>query len=338
MNTNSPIDIHNKLFYHPERLGEFLKGGTTPVTWELDITNRCNHTCIGCDQPWAGGRANNEALNSWEAREYINQIKQLGGKAINLTGGGEPLFNLAFDSIVKYIKQVGLEVGLITNGSLLTRKTSQIILNNCSWVRISLDAGTSETFKKIRGRPEEEFNVVLNNIKVLVEEKKRLNSNCTVGVSFLTCKDTVREMKVFTDICKQTGVDYVEFRPFHGDSTNPYKLQECLKLETKEFKVLCSDFKYDRNYEKKYCRCHGQNFTGVINVHKVYICCHFRGKEQYEIGDLRKNTLREIWFSEKRKKVLEKIDLTKCLPLCKLDIINRFLDGVSEKPEHVNFI
>ena len=51
----TPVDLQNKLFYHPDKLLEFFStGNTTPVTWELDPTNRCNHNCIGCYAAGAG--------------------------------------------------------------------------------------------------------------------------------------------------------------------------------------------------------------------------------------------------------------------------------------------
>ena len=61
----TPVDLQNKLFYHPDKLLEFFQtGNTTPVTWELDPTNRCNHNCIGCYAAGAGGRTNDDSLTN----------------------------------------------------------------------------------------------------------------------------------------------------------------------------------------------------------------------------------------------------------------------------------
>ena len=59
----TPMSLENKLFYHGEKVSELLEtGDTTPVTWELDPTNLCNHDCIGCYAKGAGGSANNESI------------------------------------------------------------------------------------------------------------------------------------------------------------------------------------------------------------------------------------------------------------------------------------
>ena len=335
----SPISLHKKLFYHPDRLSSFLKtGSTTPITWELDPTNNCNHDCIGCFAKGAGGRSNNEFLRLEEAKDYVDQIHSLGSKAVNLTGGGDPMMNRATPEIVSYIKSKGMDVGMVTNGSLFNDKNSEIILENCTWVRISLDSGSPKVFAEIRRRPEKEFWDILGNIRSLTHTRRRIGSNCTIGVGFLTSKLTIPDMVTFTQNCRIREVDYVEFRPFHGDYTIPYNIDDCLKLQTETFKVHYSSFKYDGNYKKKYCKCHGQNFSGVINVHKVYVCCHLRGVEKYELGDLREDSLEKVWNSDKRKNIVNNIDFKDCIALCKLDLVNRSLAELEGEPSHVNFI
>ncbi len=335
----SPISLHKKLFYHPDRLSSFLKtGATTPITWELDPTNNCNHDCIGCFAKGAGGRSNNEFLTLEEAKDYVDQIYNLGSKAVNLTGGGDPMMNRATPEIVSYIKSKGMDVGMVTNGSLFNDKNSKTILENCTWVRISLDSGSPKVFSEIRRRPEKEFWIIIDKIGKLASLKRKIESNCTIGVGFLTSKQTIPDMVDFTYMMRSSFVDYVEFRPFHGDYTIPHNINDCLKLQTDSFKVHYNTFKYDGSYKKKYCKCHGQNFSGIVNVHKVYVCCHLRGVEKYELGDLRESSLEEIWNSDKRKNIVNNIDFNDCIALCKLDLVNRSLSELEGEPSHVNFI
>ena len=335
----SPISLHKKLFYHPDRLSSFLKtGATTPITWELDPTNNCNHDCIGCFAKGAGGRSNNEFLTLEEAKDYVDQIYSLGSKAVNLTGGGDPMMNRATPEIVSYIKSKGMDVGMVTNGSLFNDKNSKTILENCTWVRISLDSGSPKVFSEIRRRPEKEFWVIIDKIGKLASLKRKIESNCTIGVGFLTSKQTIPDLVDFRYMMRSSFVDYVEFRPFHGDYTIPHNINDCLKLQTDSFKVHYNTFKYDGSYKKKYCKCHGQNFSGIVNVHKVYVCCHLRGVEKYELGDLRESSLEEIWNSDKRKNIVNNIDFNDCIALCKLDLVNRSLSELEGEPSHVNFI
>ena len=51
-----------------------------------------------------------------------------------------------------------------------------------------------------------------------------------------------------------------------------------------------------------------------------------------------KNLL-EIWAGRKRQNILEELNLDKCIAHCRLDLVNRQLDELVNKPaEHKNFI
>jgi len=314
----SPFAV-NKILYHPERIYQFLQTGETkPITWELDLTNLCNHNCPDC----AGGRINKKSLD-------LN------------TGGGEPLLNPVCPQIIEYIKSKKLDVALITNGSLINKENANIILKNCTWVRISLDAGSPEIFKRTHGCNQKMFFQVLQGIKLLSDTKRAKNYKCTVGVAFLTSKETKNDMIKFTRLCRNLKVDYVQFRPYHYDKTNIDKeLAECKREEIYGIRVLWSINKYQHlTKPRPYPTCYGHHFAGVINIHKLYLCCHFRGKERYELGDLRKNTLEEIWNSERRKYVYTNIDYSDCPPVCRCDTFNRFLWQLKDRvPEHINFL
>ena len=336
----APIDLHNKLFYHPEKLQEFFKQGhTTPVTWELDPTNLCNHNCVGCYAVGAGGRSNDDSLTWDQAKSYVDQIYDLGGKAINLTGGGDPMVNKITPKLIQYIKSLGMDVGMITNGTIFTEESIDIVVKNCTWVRISMDGGTPEIYTEIRRVPDRHFYLAFENMKKLAKRKKELNSDITIGSGFLTSELTVPSLVEYTKLCKESNIDYIQIRPFHNDFTIPYNIDEVLTYADDNFKIHFSENKYDKEYVKKYPKCYAQNFSGVINVHSVYLCCHFRGVETKKLGDLREKTLLEIWAGRKRMIVLEELNLDKCIKHCRLDLVNRQLSTLLESiPEHVNFI
>jgi len=338
-NRVGPFDTSIKLLHHFDKVSEFLTSGfTTPVMWELDLTYSCNHNCIGCYDFGAGGRISDgiQSLDLNTAKNYVDQIYDLGAKSICLTGGGEPLLFKDLIDIIVYIKNKGLEISLTTNGSKLNKENIPVILNNCTWVRISLDAGTDETFKKIHRS--NDFNLVIDNIKEIVKTSKEINSKCTIGVGFLTCNDNIHDMITATDLCKSMGVDYIQFRSFHLNYDYPYPIEECRLLQDDNFKVYCLEYKYDK-HQKEYEKCYAQHFSGVISLHKVFICCHFRNIKEYEIGDLRKKSLNDIWNSENRLNLIKRLDLKKCITGCRLDSVNIVLSTLVEnKKIHKNFI
>ncbi len=335
--------VSDKILYHPERIAEFIKKGTTrPITWELDLTNRCNHNCPQC----AGGRDNTDTLSQKEAEMYIHQIANLDGKAITFSGGGEPLLAPFATEAVQLARKFGMDVALITNGSLIKQVDYESLVENCTWIRISLDASTEEMFKQTHGCNDKTFRDTLDGINKLVLCKQEIKSfnmdpGCSIGVAFLTSEKTKADMLYFTKLCKHLEVDYVQFRPFHFDQAPIDKeLKECLEEETPQFKVLSSENKY-RNFgeARPYPTCYGHHFAGVINVHEVYLCCHLRGNPKYKLGDLREQPLKMIWDSKKRKDIYKNIDYSDCVPVCRCDPFNRWLCQLRDKvPAHVNFL
>jgi len=336
----TPIELHNKIFYHPDKIKDLLnKGETIPITWELDTTNMCNHNCIGCKDIGAGGRSNNDSLTYEEAKNYTNQIVEIGSKAITITGGGEPLMNNNTPKIIEYIKSKGLDVAIITNGTLLNDESIDIIVKNCTWVRISIDAGDSKTYKKVRNVPEHYFKLAFENMEKLVKRKKELKSTITIGSSFLTSEITIPSLVKYTKKCKKSGVDYIQIRTYHRNYIVPYNITEVKSLEDDNFKIYYSDNKYKKDYKKTYQKCLAYSLSGVINVHSVYICCHFRGIENKKLGDLRENTLLEIWYSERKNNIIKNLNIKKCLPNCRLDLVNQEIHKlIYNDIQHKNFI
>jgi len=333
-----PFDTNIKLMYHTDKINEFLNNGyTTPVMWELDLTYNCNHNCIGCYDFGAGGRISNvKNLDLKTVKNHIDQIYDLGAKSICLTGGGEPLLYKDITDIIIYIKNKGLDVSLTTNGSLLNKNNIPIILENCTWVRISLDAGCRETFEKIHGV--DDFDNIVKNIYNLSSFKNKIKSKCTIGVGFLTSNKNIDDMEIATKLCKKLEVDYIQFRSFHLNYDDPYQIGECKKIQTDNFKVYYLDYKYEK-IQKQYKKCYGQHFSGVLSLGKVFVCCHFRNNDKYEIGDLREDTLEKIWKSEKRTNIIDNIDLSKCIPSCRMHKVNIFLSSlVNDEQSHKNFI
>lgn len=330
----------NKILQHLDNIMDYkFTGVTSPITMEIDFTGRCNHACPKC----AGGRLKGE-LNLEEVSDWLSQMKGYGVKAITYTGNGEPLMNKDTLPAIKYASELGLDVGLITNGGMLNKESCEVIVNNCVWVRVSLDAGSPQTYVLTHGMNETEFNKVIKNVKMLSDAKRRLESDCTVGVGYLTNSKTKDDMERATLLVKGLGVDYLQFRPFHNDFTNVIKeITKCKKYETKSFKVLASTQKYTHfndEIKRNYSFCHGSNFVGVIqSTGDLTICCHTRGIPKYNYGNLRDKSFEDVWESKKKQQLLKGLPHPKYCPLyCRADGFNRTLQDIMTKKEHVNFL
>jgi len=327
------------------------------------MTNVCNQKCPHCFGFWPERDRSMLCLD--EAREILDQLKKSGARGVTFTGGGDPLANPATPDTVGYARSLGLDVGFITNAQVLKPEAADILVRSCVWIRVSLDAATPEVFQLTHGMGGAQFETVLDNVRLLVAQKKALGGGVTLGLGFLTAPQTRPDVHAFARLGRELGVDYGQYRPLlrrQGEADLDYSdaslLSEMLRakrdFETPSYRVLCSEHKYrliaEGKLKRGYRRCYGQNFAAVVAAdRKMYVCCHMRGVAKYEIGDLSAGSVAEIWGSEKRRGVADSVDFADCPPLCRCDSFNeilgrlkdegRTLDDAPDGPwEHTNFI
>jgi sulfatase maturation enzyme AslB (radical SAM superfamily) len=337
-----------------ERIVEWQQAGRSrPITYELDMTNVCNSKCPFCFG-FLSREKDTSSMSLDEVRDIIRQVKAFGGKGLTFTGGGEPLCNPATIDAVAFAREIGLDVGFITNGILLDEKKAAVLADCCTWVRVSFDAGSHRVYLMSHGLDGDTFERVQANTRVLVEQKRKRGSSVCIGTGFLTFRGVEEDMLPYVRISRDIGVDYAQFRPLlksfnqkeFNDSADDLvlrNLEECQKLSDGNFQVLCSLHKYTSmqkgELRRSYAKCHGHHFATVISANrKMYLCCHMRGIDKYCLGDLRRNTLEEIWHSEQRRKVCGSIDFDDCPLLCRCDGFNALLWNISQKNDHENFL
>ena len=90
---------------------------------------------------------------------------------------------------------------MFSNGSMLSKfDLFETIVRSLSWIRISIDAGRAFSYDKLRvTNQNNNFLVVIKNIKKLIETKKKLKSKITIGVGFVVAKDNHKEIINFAN-------------------------------------------------------------------------------------------------------------------------------------------
>ena len=87
-----------------------------PQTAALELTYRCNHSCIFCSCPWEDDdtyKQSELSLQEWYA--VIDQLIKYGVNYITLTGG-EPLTRSDLRNIIEYIHLKNIRLNMISNG------------------------------------------------------------------------------------------------------------------------------------------------------------------------------------------------------------------------------
>jgi len=281
-------------------------------------------------------------------------LKDLGTKGLVLSGGGEPLLNPNFTDTLSVAKCYSLDIGVITNGTELNSKNRQTILTSCKWIRISLDAISETQYTKIRGV--NTFEKVISNIKLLIKDKIKYESKCTIGVQMVVNKYNYRTIKEFVVGCatQLPGIDYVQIRPFETMiNERPYsKPQENIitkqlkELHSNSFDVIISnkwDIVFSKDREFGFDKCHCARVIGTItDESQFYLCCHVVGNPNYCFGNTK--AFGTKGFLENREKCISKLGNTLglnpnvCPVACRGAGINRSIQGAVEKDSHDNFL
>lgn len=346
----------DKIFYHTDRVAEYLqKGDCFPLQGIFGITNSCNHKCVWCYPVYIGKtRDNIYFVDVDKFKQLLFESKNGGLKSYMLVGSGEPTLHPHFCEILDYSREIGLEVGLYTNGYQLKEDNIlSAVLRNCTYVRISLDAGTVETHEKLHG-VKGHFPVILENIDNLV--RQRSGTFPTIGVQIATNQHNCHELPMLAAICRKKGVDYLSIKPVYSDvlakHQNEYDLEnsrigsfmkeaEC--YSTDSFSVYAKYEQFEAatkttcNDGTEYGQCSGTPFILFADGDgSIYICPN----RTLKFGNYHETTLDEIWESSRRKELIASIDLHHCPAGCHLHPLNKIIWNLKNPDPllHPNFL
>lgn len=333
-----------KVLVHSDKIEAILKDQfMPPVSCEIDPSNICNHKCPNCmftefktEKP--------TKIPRQELMQLIRDLSEMGVKSVTFTGGGEPLTSPHTLGAMELANNMGLEVGLVTNGGLLDNHSCEVILNTCKFVRVSLDAGTADTHKKMHGTND------FDRIVLCLKSLSNNNVFTDIGVAFLVHQDNYNEIVDCARLIKKIGVNYLQVRPIWlKNGMLPYQVihaaQEHIhiaqKLNTEHFKVYGILHRFDEHlYEHRgFDKCRATPLLGVVGADcNIWLCCQYRGIKGYSIGNLMDSCFREIWGSEHHKQIIDKINLDQCPP-CRYKLFNQIIEKVFiEDTVHKNFI
>lgn len=115
----------------------------------LFLTNKCNLRCPHCYM--YSGTENRDELSTEEILKLLEEYKTIANGKILTLSGGEPSVHADFDLIVKEASNLGLQVKLLTNGTLMNDKRIKSLACYLSSVQISIDGYSEESNAIIRG-------------------------------------------------------------------------------------------------------------------------------------------------------------------------------------------
>jgi MoaA/NifB/PqqE/SkfB family radical SAM enzyme len=343
-----------KIVHHSEVLDQFRVGlQPNPVQIHLVPTNRCNQGCTFCAYRIPESASNQcfdaaEEMPREKLLEIITSCSMMGVKAIQITGGGEPLCHPDIKTAMGLAKAHGIELALVTNGQAMDGETIELV-RDIAWVRFSVDAGTRDTYSLTRRVHARRFDDLLKTIATLAA-----NKDTVLGVGFVVNRENFREIADACAMFRDLGADNFRIsaaftplgmRYFDGMFEEARALAERAEaLATASFRVfnLFNDRIHDLfTGTQDYDFCPMKDLVPYVGADlRVYTCCMLAYNTAGLIGSIKDQTLRELWASAEKRAMFERhTPREHCRLPCMFEGKNRFINYcIKNDALHVNFL
>jgi radical SAM protein with 4Fe4S-binding SPASM domain len=277
---------------------------STPFVIGVDPSSICNFKCNFCYQ--SSGKMQDKGIMKWDTyKKIISDIKEFDRpiKTLRLYAFGEPLINPRFSDMVEYAKKERIceRIDTTTNASLLNPELSSRIINaGIDRINISVQGVSEESYKRISNY-KINLNEFIENITFLYKNKKQ----CTIFIK--TNGDIINEferkkfLEIFTPISDGIAIEHsINCWPdFDVSKTN--KEVGIYGQPLKEVDICSYIF---------YSMCIRQDGRASI--------CFLDWGEKMIMGDVKNDSLKDIWNSPKMKamRMIMLTDLRKSLNIC----------------------
>jgi MoaA/NifB/PqqE/SkfB family radical SAM enzyme len=173
----------------------------------LEPTVECNLDCITCfrnawDQP--AGRMTEKTFE-----RFLAGLKELSPLPSVYFGGiGEPLYHPKTIEWIARVKQLGVKVELITNGTILNEKIARRLIDaglDVLWV--SIDGASPETYADVRLGAE--LPGILKNLRRFAKMRKASHfPTPEIGIAFVAMKRNIADLPKVIQLGKSVKAQY----------------------------------------------------------------------------------------------------------------------------------
>ena len=243
-----------------------------PTHIDIEASSKCQLQCPMCGQQ----RMDSKMKGNMDFELYKRIIDECAARhvySIKLSWRGEPLMNPDLFKMIKYTKEKGIkDVAFLTNVERFNDdKIRELTESGVDWISCSVD-GLFETYERIRYPAK--FEETAEKIKKIVEMRKKLNKD----------KPLVRIQTIFSAI-----------------KSNPIEYKNCWEPIVDKINFIADQIR--QTDEKDFIRdpdyvCQSPWQRMCIDFEGRVVQCHADYLEKNILGDVRKQSLYEIWHGE----------------------------------------
>ncbi|MCP4549523.1 MAG: radical SAM protein [bacterium] len=322
----TPFD-GRKVAYHLPHWSAMERGEIPPpVLVTLDPAAACNLVCRWCnseEQTEKGVRYSAAAIVALPA-----MLRRWGVKAVCVAGGGEPLLHPRISTLLEGLHAEGLEIGVVTNGTLIDRHMDA--LGCCRWVGVSVDAGSSRTYEDLKRR--DQYGAVTENMRQLRARWPALE----ITYKYLVHPDNIEDIPEAASAARSIGCNYFHARPAGrtwvdvqaGRVSSPFTVPQVTRaselLATLEscddngfIQATTSKFSDAWGISNRFDKCRAMGMTCVIQPdNTIGLCCDRRGDSRTTLGTWEHpDDIPKLWGNAAHWRAMSLVNLDDC-PRC----------------------
>jgi len=358
-----------KIAWHDERVRAWERGERiAPITIDMALTRACNYGCHYC---YAMLQENDRSIiDKPMITRFLDDCAEIGVKGVSFVSDGESTISPAFVHACQHGAKLGLAMACGTNAYVLTRSKSEEVLPHLTYLRVNISAGEPARYAEIMGVKEEYFHRVVENIRHMVEIKKRDNLTCTIGLQMVLMPQYADQIIPLAKLGKELRVDYLVIKhcsdnengdlgvDYRGYSSLGDLLHEAESYSDSEYQCTVKWSKIQAQGTRSYQRCYGAPFLLQISGSGLVAPCGMLFNEKYKkfhIGNICEQSFKEIWSSDRYWEVMNYLASPEfnaqkmCGSLCLQHKVNEALDGYvkgklgidrprGKEPQHLAFV
>jgi MoaA/NifB/PqqE/SkfB family radical SAM enzyme len=257
-----------------------------------------------------------------------------------------------------------------TNAFVLTKRKAELVLPHLTYLRVNFSAGEAKRYAQIMGVGEDAFERVCQNIRDMVEIKRRDNLPVTIGMQMVLMPQDADQILPLARLGKELRPDYLVIKhcsdneegslgvDYAGYQKLDQLLHEAEALSDPGYSVQVKWSKIKAEGTRSYQRCYGPPFIIQLSGSGLVAPCGMLFNERYgkfHIGNICEQRFKDIWASDRYWEVMSYLaspDFNAqkmCGSLCLQHKVNEYLDEhrkgrlplvdpSGKPPQHLSFV
>ena len=190
-------------------LWDKIKDKRRLVSFDLEITARCNNNCRHCyiNLPAQDTEAKSKELTFQQIKDIVDEAAGLGALRCLITGG-EPLLREDFFDIYLYIKKKGLLVSVFTNAVLIAKRHIEFFKKYPPRdIEVTVYGVTEGAYERVTRMPGS-YAAFMRGLNLLLENRIK------VRFKAMALRSNLHELTAISQFCRKRSKDYFRFDPF----------------------------------------------------------------------------------------------------------------------------